>query len=258
MKSLIQRGVAAFTFGGLMVGSLIATGLNALALTSEEITQQLLHVPVFTVTDETGSPLVSEISDQDGVPPVTQVFISQVDAQEFIDGLSTDNPELAESVKVTPVSLARIYEVALIGQEEEARLEFIFVPQANQVESAVDIIQSSGDLEEPIDEFAGVPLFTARSAQGEGNENVGYLTIQQGETEVIPMFFTEEDLQVLLTEIETNQPDLANTLEPHVLRLEDLIYTFETSDNAELQQIRLIPSSETLRYLQEQAPQGEE
>jgi nickel transport protein len=257
MKSLIQRGVAALTFGGLMVGSLIATGLNALALTSEEITQQLLHVPVFTVTDEAGSPLVSEISDQDDVPPVTQVFISQTDAQAFIDNLSTDNPDLAASVQVTPVSLARIYEVAVMGQEEQSRLEFIFVPQATQVESAVDIIQSSGELEEPINEFAGVPLFTARSAQGEGNENVGYLTIQQGESEVIPMFFTEEDLQSLLTEIETNQPDLANTLEPHVLRLEDLIYTFETSDNAELQQIRLIPSSETLRYLQEQAPQSE-
>lgn len=258
MKSLIQRGVAALTFGGLMVGSLIATGLNALALTSEEITQQLMHVPVFTVTDESGSPLVSEISEQDDIPPVTQVFIDQADAQAFIDSLSADNPELAESVKVTPVSLARIYEVALMGQDEETRLEFILVPEAAQVESAVNIIQSSGDLEEPIDEFAGVPLFTARSSQGEGNEDVGYLTIQRGDSEVIPMFFTQEDLQTLLSEIESNQPDLANTLEPHVLRLEDLIYTFETSDNAELQQIRLIPSSETLRYLQEQAPQSEQ
>lgn len=255
MKALIQRSVAALTFGGLMVGSLIATGLSALALTSEEITQQLMHVPVFTVTDEAGSPLVSEISDQDEVPPVTQVFINQTDAQAFIDGLSTDNPDLAESVRVTPVSLARIYEVAIMGQETSNRLEFIFVPQATQVAAAVDIIQNSGEVEEPIEQFAGVPLFTARSAQGEGNENVGFLTIQQGESEVIPMFFTEEDLQTLLSEIAANQPDLANTLEPHVLRLEDLIYTFETSDNAELQQIRLIPSSDTMRYLQEQAAQ---
>ncbi len=258
MKSLIRRGVAALTSGGMMAGTLIATGFSALALTSEEITQQLRHIPVFTVTDESGSPLVSEISDQDDVPPVTQVFISQDDAQAFINGLSQDDPELASAVQVTPVSLARIYEVALQGQDTDTRLEFIFVPEAEQVESAVTIIETFEELEEPIEEFSGVPLFTARSFSGSNEEDFGYLTIQQGDREVIPVFFTEEDLQSLLTEIETSQPDLAATLQPHVIRLEDLIYTFETSDNVELQQIRLIPSSDTLRYLQEQIPQPQQ
>lgn len=259
MKSLIRKSAAALTAGGIIVGSIISAGLSAIALTSEEITQQLVHVPVFTVTDESGSPLVSEISDQDEIPPVTQVFISQDDAEAFITDLSAENPELANSVQVTPVSLARIYEVALQGQEPDSRLEFVFVPEDTQVQSAVTIIQNSGESEEPVDDFSGVPLFTARAASPEASDDdVGYLTIQQGEREVIPVFFTQEDLDALLSEIGESQPDLAETLQPHVIRLEDLIYTFETSENTDLQQIRLIPSSETIRYLQEQEPQPEQ
>ncbi|MEM7771361.1 MAG: Tic22 family protein [Cyanobacteria bacterium P01_E01_bin.6] len=257
MKSLIRKGAAALTAGGIIVGSIISAGFSAMALTSEEITQQLRHVPVFTVTDETGSPLVSELSEEDDIPPVTQVFISQSDAEAFISGLGEADPELASSVRVTPVSLARIYEVALQGQDPDSRLEFVFVPQENQVQSAVTIIQDSGEVEEPIDEFSGVPLFTARSLEAEG-DGFGYLTIQQGDREVVPVFFTREDLQLLLSEIAESQPDLASTLQQHVLRLEDLIYTFETSENEDLQQIRLIPSSETLRYLQEQIPDDAE
>ncbi|MEB3213629.1 MAG: Tic22 family protein [Leptolyngbyaceae bacterium] len=249
MKSLIRKGAAALTAGGIIVGSLISAGASALALTREEISQQLRHVPVFTVTDESGSPLVSEVSAEDDVPPVTQVFISQADAEAFISGLSEADPELASSVRVTAVSLGRIYEVALQGQEPDSRLEFIFVPQESQVQSAVTIIQEG--TEETVEEFSGVPLFTARSVESDSDE-FGYLTIQQGDREVVPMFFTSEDLQSLLSQISQNQPELASTLEEHVVRLEDLIFTLETSDNTDLQQIQLIPSSETLRYIQEQ------
>ncbi|MEL6221833.1 MAG: Tic22 family protein [Cyanobacteria bacterium J06626_14] len=256
MKSLIRKGAAALTAGGIIVGSIISAGLSAIALTSEEVTQQLRHVPVFTVTDETGSPLVSEVSEEDDIPPVTQVFISKADADAFIDGLSEANPELASSVRVTAVSLGRIYEVALQGQEDDSRLEFVFVPQQSQVQSAVTIIQEASESDQTVDEFSGVPLFTARTVN-EGSDDFGYLTIQQGEQEVVPMFFRSEDLQSLLSEISENQPELASTLEEHVIRLEDLIYTFETSDNEDLQQIRLVPSSETLRYIQEQISEEE-
>lgn len=263
MKSLIRKGATALTVGGIVVGSLIVAGLQAFALTTEQVEQQLRHVPVFTITDESGSPLVSEFSQQgEDVPPVTQVFISQDDAQAFIDNLRTDDPELASTVRITPVSLARIYEVALQGQESDTRLEFMFVPDREQVQSAVSIIQEElqeSESGETVDEFAGVPLFTARSqSESQNDETVGYLTIQQGEQEIIPVFFMQEDLEVLLSEIRESQPDLAGNLELHVIRLEDLIYTLETSDNSELQQIRLIPSSDTLRFLQQQAQQQQQ
>jgi nickel transport protein len=251
MKSLIRKGAAALTAGGIMVGSILSAGLSAIALTSEEVSQQLRHVPVFTVTDESGSPLVSEVSENEDVPPVTQVFINRADAQGFIDGLSENNPELANSVRVTAVSLGRIYEVALQGQQPDSRLEFIFVPQQSQIQSAVSILQETNQIEENIDQFSGVPLFTARTVNEESND-FGYLTIQQGDAEVVPMFFSNDDLQSLLAQISQNQPELASTLQEHVIRLEDLIYTLETSDNADLQQIRLIPPSDTLRYIQEQ------
>lgn len=252
MKSLIRKGATALTVGGLVIGSMISAGLEAIALTSEQIAEQLRNVPVFTITDASGSPLVSEISQEDDVPPVTQVFISQEDAEAFIEGLRSDAPDLANNIQVTPVSLARIYEVALMGQEPNSRLEFVFVPEREQVQSAV-MIQQDEVTEENIDQFAGVPLFTARSTANE--QEVGYLTIQRGDQEVIPVFFAQEDLSSLLSEIEASQPELAGTLTPHVIRLEDLIYTLETTDDEQLSQIRLIPSSETLRTLQQQQQQ---
>ncbi|MGB3495380.1 MAG: Tic22 family protein [Elainellaceae cyanobacterium] len=253
MKSLIRKGATLLTAGTLAIGSVFAAGLEAIALTSEQIVQQLSNVPVFTITDESGSPLVSEVSrGEEEASPVTQVFINQEDAQEFIEGIRGSSPDLANSVQVTPVSLARIYEVALMGQNPDTRLEFIFVPDRDQVQSAV-MIEQDTVTDESVDEFAGVPLFTARS--GVGGDDVGYLTIQRGEQEVIPVFFSEADLTSLLSEIETSQPDLAGTLSPHVIRLEDLIYTLETTDDEQLTQIRLIPASETLRFIQQQQQQ---
>lgn len=255
MKSLIRKGATLLTAGALAIGSVLAAGAEAIALTSEQIVQQLSNVPVFTITDESGSPLVSEMSENDDVPPVTQVFISQEDAQAFIEGIRSNAPDLANSVQVTPVSLARIYEVALMGQNQDTRLEFIFVPEREQVQSAVRIEQEDVT-DEGVNEFSGVPLFTARS--GIGTEDIGYLTIQRGDQEVIPVFFAQEDLSSLLDEIETSQPELAGTLSPHVIRLEDLIYTLETTDDEQLSQIRLIPSSETLRFLQQQQEQQQQ
>ena len=40
---------------------------------------------------------------------IAGVFISQQDAEEFINQLAIKNPELAEKVKVVPVSLEEVY-----------------------------------------------------------------------------------------------------------------------------------------------------
>ncbi|MEB3357555.1 MAG: Tic22 family protein [Synechococcales bacterium] len=254
MKSLIRHGATLVAVGGMVLGTLLGAGSRAIALTQEQVVQQLRHVPVFTITDEEGAPLVSEVPDREDIAPVARVFISRSDAQAFLDNLRANNPDLGEAVQVTPVSLARVYEVAVAGQDPENRLEFVFVPMADQVESAVNVLQEErieggGELLEE-GEFSGVPLFTARVA-GEGEEGGGYLTIEVGEQQVIPLFFTQEELQSLLDRIGASQPDLAATLSPHIIRLEDLIHTLEASDNADLQQIQLIPPQESIDFIRE-------
>ncbi len=247
MEIFVRQGAMLLAAGGVLLTTLLGSGSRVLALTDEQVAERLRNVPVFTVTDEQGSPLVT--SPPEGVEdaaPVAGVFISQNDAQEFLDALREDDPELAGSVRIVPVSLAEVYELALAGQQPEQRLEFTFIPSEEEVATAITLLQSTG---ESISSFEGVPLFVARS-NTDGEE--GYLTIQQGNQQVIPMFFKEDDLQAMLERLQQVQPDLATTVNIQVINLEGLINTLENSDNPELEQILLIPPEESVEYIREQ------
>lgn len=247
MKSLIRWSATLGVVGSVLLGSLFTAASSVLALTNEQVMERLESVPVFTLTDDQGSPLVASPPDGSEGPPVAGVFISQQDAQSFLENLRTDNPQLAESVQVVPVSLAEVYELAVGEQGNQGQLEFAFIPMRQQVEAATSVLQESGQNPQ---EFEGVPLFLARS----GGENGGYLTIQQGEEQAIPIFFTQEELQAMLTRLQQSQPDLASNIEIQVVNLEGLIDTLQNSDNQELTQIVLVPPRESLEYIRSLQP----
>ncbi len=249
MKSLIRWSATFGVVGSVLASSLLVGGLQALALTAEQVVERLRPVPVFAITDSQGSPLVASPSEGQNTSPVAGVFISRQDAQAFLTSLQADNPELASGVQVTPVSLAEVYELASSSRNQADRLEFTFVPMRQQVETALTLLRQSG---EEASEFEGVPLFIARSAEGEG----GYLTIQQGEQQVIPIYFKREDLQAMLTRLGEVQPDLVRNMEVQVVNLEGLIQTLETSNNQELNQILLIPPRESVDYIRSLQQQG--
>ena len=247
MKSFVRLGATFSLVGSALVSALVGLTPAALALTNDEIKETLQTVPVFTITDQNGSPLISAPDGEEG-SPVTGVFISRQDAEAFLTGLEQGNPELAEQVRVVPVSLAEVYEIAIANQSEE--LDFVFIPMQEQVETAVAILREDGE-NISAEEFQGVPLFIARSTSDGG----GYLTMQQGEQEVIPVFFKQEELQTMLNRLTEAQPDLAGTMDVQVINLEGLINAMQSTDDPDFNQILLVPPSETLDYvrsLQEQ------
>lgn len=253
MKSLVRWSATLGLIGGVAIGSLLATGARVLALTNEQVAERLRSVPVFAITDEAGAPLVAAPSEGEEGATVTGVFISRQDAQNFLNSLRENNPDLAGDVQVVPVSLAEVYQLALAGREQEDRLQFTFVPMRQQVQSALTILQEE---EETVSEFEGVPLFIAKSTA----EGGGYLTIQQGEEQVIPIYFNQEDLQAMLDRLQEVQPGLASEMDIQVVNLEGLIDTLESSDNPELTQIMLVPpreSVEFIRSLRNQSEQGQ-
>lgn len=247
MEGFVRRGATLLAAGGMLLSTLFAGSSRVLALTDEQVAEQLQNVPVFTITDEQGSPLVTAPPEgtQDAAP-VAGVFISQEDAQNFLDTLREGNPELADAVRIVPVSLAEVYQLALAGQSPDQRLEFTFIPNEEEVATALTLLQSTG---ETVSSFDGVPLFVVRSNT---NGEEGYLTIQQGDQQVIPMFFKEEDLQAMIERLQQVQPDLATTINIQVINLEGLINTLENSDNPELEQILLIPPEESVEYIRSQ------
>ncbi len=242
MKSLIRRSATVGLMGSTLVGSLLMGTLQALALTQEQIVQKLRPIPVFTIANSDGAPLVAAPPSGQKGNPVAGVFINQQDAQAFLDGLKNRSPEIAKNVRVVPVSLAEVYQLNQVNKEKKEKLDFAFVPSRQQVTTAQTIVKQ-GDKKDQ--QFTGTPLFVAR-----GGAEKGYLTIQQGNKSVIPMFFKKEELQSLIDRFKQQDPKVASTVEIQVLNLEGVIEVLRTKNDPQLEQIVLVPPRESMEYVQ--------
>ncbi|OUC12976.1 MAG: hypothetical protein B0A82_19730 [Alkalinema sp. CACIAM 70d] len=245
MKSLVRWTTKAGLISGALVGAVLANGLAVLALTPEQITQKLSRIPVFTIADSKGAPLVAQPPNGQKGNPAAGVFLSQKDAQGFLDRLKTQNPDLAKNVKIVPVSMAEVYDLERkSASSKDAKLEFVYVPTKQQVDSATALLKQSG---QKVEQFPGTPLFAARAGK---DKNKGFLTIQQGNQSVIPMFFDKEQLQGLLDRFKQQQPDLAATADIQVFPLEGLLDAMQTQKDPQLEKIVLVPSVEAVQFIQ--------
>jgi hypothetical protein len=130
----------------------------------------------------------------------------------------------------------------------ETETPLLYFPITEEVSVAVELQEN----------FQGVPLFMAR--QGVDGP---YLTITQDGESSLPVFFSREDLQMLLDAYAENNADAADDITVQVLSLEWLIAVMNENDDpeldAQLEKIRLFPSTDVLEYLRGQAgaTQGE-
>ncbi len=239
MKSWIRQCAVISLASSMVLGGL--TGIRqALALTTEQVVERLQTVPVFAVTNSEGVPLLGTVENGEASQSVANVFVSQQDAQQFVTQVQETNSDLAGDIQVTPVSLAEIFELAIA--EETQSVQFTIVPREQQVQEAVALLQQRG---EEGDRFQGVPLFYAESSADEG----GYLTIQQGEQQVIPMYFEQAGLQGLLSRVSEVEPDLAANMTIQVTNLETVIQLMQEEEDPELGSILLVPSQESIEYI---------
>lgn len=234
---------------GLVGTAVLASGISkdgiVLALPQDQVLKKLDPVPVFTIADEQGAPLVASGEDES---KVAGVFISQTDANNFVNELKVKNEDLANKVQVVPVSLGEVYKLSESSQSQENALNFAYVPQEAAVTSAKTILQESGQ-----EYQGGVPLFVAK-----GGEDKGYLTIEKDSQQVIPFFFEKEQLENMVEKFKEQKPDVAASVNIEVVPLEGVIETLEKSDDEMLNKIVLVPSSESLEFLQNNAPQSGE
>ncbi|HLO47318.1 MAG TPA: Tic22 family protein [Kamptonema sp.] len=251
MKSLVRLGAVLGILGSTLLGPSLTRNMSALALPDQQVLEKLRPVPVFTITDAQGAPLIASVpkEGQSGNnTSVAGVFISQKDAQAFVDRLKTKNPQLAASVRVVPVSLGEIYQLSQANKGKAEEVQFAYVPTSVQVESAKTLLRQGG--QQP-NEFTGVPLFLARG----GPEN-GYLTIQRGQQQVIPLFFNKEELQGMLERFKQQQPNVASSIKIEVVNLEAVLEAMRTDNDPFLSQIILVPPRESLEYVRTLQPAG--
>lgn len=248
MKSFVRWSAVLSLVGGALLGPSISGNMAALALPKDQVLQKLRAVPMFTIADAQGAPLVASAPGANGQKntPVAGVFVSQQDAQTFLNGLKTKNPDLAKNVKVMPVSLAEVYELSLANKNKPDGLTFAFVPTQQQVASAVEILKQSG---QKVERFNGVPVFIAR-----GGKAKGYLTVKRGNQQIIPLFLKKEELQNMVQRLKQQQPDLASSVDIQVVNLEGVIQTLTDSNNKELEEIAIVAPQESIEFLRSLQP----
>ena len=241
IKVLARLSVGLGIAGTLFLASGVAENLTALALPQEEVLKKLEPVPVFTIADEEGAPLVASGENE---AKVAGVFISQADANEFVNQLKTKNPELADKVKVVPVSLGEVYKLSETAESQENALNFAYVPEEEAVNSAKTLGEAN---QQPYQ--GGVPLFVAK-----GGEEKGYLTIERDSQQVIPFFFDKAQLEEMVAKFKEQKPEAADSVDIEVVPLEGIIETLETSEDQMLEKIVLVPTEESIQFLQNSAP----
>ncbi|MEL6908687.1 MAG: Tic22 family protein [Cyanobacteria bacterium J06648_1] len=238
IKPLIRWSITLGVAGATFLSWSAMENLIAIALPEEEVLEKLDPVPVFTIADEQGAPLVASGEDE---AKVAGVFISQGDANEFVNQLKTENPELAEKVRVVPVSLGEVYKLAESAEDGEDALNFAYVPDEEAVTSAKSIGEAN---QQPYQ--GGVPLFVAR-----GGEGKGYLTFERNSQQVIPFFFEKAQLEEMVARFKEQEPEAAANVDIEVHPLEGVIETLETGSDEILEKIVLVPSSESIKFLQQ-------
>ncbi|OKH38312.1 hypothetical protein NIES2119_09740 [[Phormidium ambiguum] IAM M-71] len=239
MKSIFRKGASLAIVGGTLLSSLLIGTLEVLALSQEQILQKLAPVLVFTINNENGQTVIREIRNQqqNSTAKVAGIFISQKDAQDFLNKMKTENPQLANNMQVVPRSLADIYQLEEANKNKPEALNFAYVPTKEQVDSALTVLRQSG---QNIQEFNGVPLFVLS-----GGPNKNYLAAQRGNQQIIPFFFSKAEVQAEAERIKKQQPDLASSLQIDVVPLEGLIEAWKNRKEEWLSKIELIPAKES-------------
>ncbi|MEA5450545.1 Tic22 family protein [Leptolyngbya sp. CCNP1308] len=220
---------------GSLLGGGLAMPLPAEALGEEAIVDKLEQVPVFVILNSDGQPLTAaaEVDDQEVKVPV--VFIDGEAAEEFLTRAREEDP----SAEVALVDLGTLYQETVLG--DEAQVPLLYLPIGDELDTAI-ALQSN---------FQGVPLFIAR--QGADGP---YLTINQDGQASLPMFFSRNDLQTLLDRYGESNAEAADDIVVQVLSLEWLLATMTSNSDpeldAQLQQVRLFPSTEVLDFIRAQ------
>jgi hypothetical protein len=229
MKQIWMGGMAT-----ALVGSVVWTAGIAQAIPDAQIVAKLQRVPVFTLTDKSGAPLLDTDANKSGY---TGAYFSVKDAQTALQRIGRDKPELLKQLQIRPVALSELYKL-----QTSRKATVVFVPDQPQVSTAVTLLQKNNPA---LKKFEGVPLFL-----GLAGKQPGYLTINQNKKQIIPLFFDREQLQPYLDAFKKNNPKLAATAGIQVLSLESFLGTLRTNNNPLYDKVVMMPSlaaSETVR-----------
>lgn len=253
----------------LLAASSLAIAWNGLgsipawALSEEDVAKRLSVVPVFSVFQKNGQPVIL-FPNQNQAQPNQQPKISDgaivnffdpKDVQTFLKNLQQQNPDDLKDAGIVVSSLGELYRWRRQNMNKTDIPQTIYAPLEPEMRSALELLHQQDQNSAKIEKFPGIPLFVAIDTSPQG----GYLTMQENNREVVPFFFRKQDLQSMLDRFKEQQPDVINRAKIQVLTLDRLIGELEKGESTDpfVSGIRIIPPRDALdfiRSIQQQNP----
>ena len=228
-----------------------AEGSAAGPLSLEEATDRLSSVPVFSIVSEDNSPVLANI-EQEGEEESVQLvsfWLDHTAAQAALENIREANPTVGEKARLVPISLSEALRVARQEQENGGEISFRVWPDVENLEVATTMLNESGEVEEPVESFPGIPVFYGESQDG-------VLTIEAEGTEVVPFFFDRNDLQATLDRAGTGEN--AEVVGQTNIRVTSLNQVVNSMVNPEAEnnvsKIEFVPSRTSLEFVQAEFP----
>jgi hypothetical protein len=225
-----------------LVGSAVLAVQPIHALSDAQIIEKLQGIPVITLTDKSGAPLVAQLNDkQKGL--YTEVYLGQKEVKATLQRLQNTNPAIAKQLQMRVVTLGEVYK-SQVSTAGDKKLNVLVVPSEAQVKSAIIILRKNDP--NKAQQFDGVPLFV-----GVAGKPKGYVSINstQDKKRIIPIFFDKEQLQLVLDKFKKDQPTLAPTLDIQVISLDSLLTQMRSKNEPFYGQIVLARSREMAEYV---------
>ena len=251
--------VAAQEISGNQIGSsnihqgekafILAQAEEAGPLTLEEATQRLSSVPVFLIVSQDNAPVIANIEQEGQSVQLVVFWLDHNAAQTALDNIRETNPEVSSDARLIVISLTEAMRVARTEQENDGEISFSVLPDSKTLETATTMLNESGEVEESVDTFPGIPIFYGESQEG-------VLTIEAIDTEVVPFFFDRKDLEATLER--AGDSDNAAVLEATEIRVASLDQVLNSMIDPEAEtnvsKIEFIPSRSALEYVQKEFP----
>lgn len=223
------------------------------ALTEAQALERLNGIPVFTITDDKGAPLLGS-SPKKGADKSTQVllfFLNPDDAQLTLNQIKKSNPTVGSKAKILIRSMNDAYDVIKKNQDKK-EIAFQIVPAQASVDSARTILTSQG---KPADKLPNVPVFFATGGK---DKDQGLLTLEQNGKQLVPFFFDQKDLQSLIDRAKQQQPDVASSTKIQVTSLfqvlDSMVATKENKPNPDTERFTFVPSRNAFEYVVKNQP----
>jgi Tic22-like family len=247
MKSIVRLGLTLSLLGGTVFGPSLIQTPAAFAMPEADALKRLEPIPVFTLTNGQGIPILASVADPKNKAKQLQIatfFMSQQDAQSLLTTLKTQKPDLGKDAKILSLSMRQAYDIKTKNKSKADTLVFEFLPPKQQVDAALAILKKDG---QNVKEFPDIPLFFAI-----GGADKGLLTLEQGKEKVIPFYFNQQDLQGMLDQLKQRDPKLSSTTKVQVTSLSKIVDSLMKENSAGIQQITLVPDRAALQYALQQ------